>query len=214
MSYLDELWEAVEPVYQQIIEHPYNKELAEGTLAKDRFKFYISQDVIYISNYARALALMAARMTDSDKTYEFISFAKEGLDIERALHDHYMKDFGIQPAEEPSLATEAYGNFLLSNVSLHTPPEAMGAMLPCFWLYGKVAEHIYKNSKGNNPYRKWIDIYAGAEFDETTERLKEITEEIAGRVNQATRESMKYYFVRSSKYEWFFWDSAYQMRMW
>jgi len=214
MSFLDELWKAAEPVYKQIIEHPYNKELAEGTLDKQHFRFYISQDAIYISRYAQALALMAGRTNDPALMYEFIAFAKEGLDIERELHNYYMKHFDVQPAEVPSMATEAYGNFLLVNVSHRTPAVAMSALLPCFWLYGKVAEDIYSKAKEENPYQKWIDTYAGAEFDETTARLKKITEEFALKADDSTQESMKYYFTRSAKYEWLFWDSAYQLRMW
>lgn len=214
MSFLDDLWKAAEPMYNQIIDHPYNKELAVGTLDEKRFKFYISQDAIYISLYARALALMAGRMDEPGLMNEFISFAKEGLDIERKLHSHYMKHFEVKPAEEPSLITEAYGNFLLTNASLRTTAEAMSALLPCFWLYGKVAEDIYSKAKENNPYQKWIDTYAGAEFDETTERLKEITKKFASETNKSTRNNMKYYFTRSAKYEWLFWDSAYHLRMW
>lgn len=214
MSFLDELWAAVEPVYQKTIEHPYNVELANGTLDFDSFRFYISQDVIYISQYARALALMAGREADSGRMYEFISFAKEGLDIERALHEHYMTHFDVKPAKEPSLATEAYSNFLLTTVMLRTPAEAMSALLPCFWMYGKVAEHIYSNAQPENPFQKWIDTYAGEEFDETTARLKEITEMWAGKVEGAMHKRMKQYFLRSARYEYYFWDSAYYRRMW
>lgn len=211
MDFLKILWDAAGPVYQQIIKHPWNNELAEGTLEKQRFQFYISQDTLYINSYAQALALLAARSEDPGLAYEFIGFAKEGLDIEREIHDHYMNHFNIKPASSPSLMTEAYANFLLTTINMRTMAEGIAALLPCFWIYGEVGAATYKRAKSPNPYQKWIDTYAGAEFDENTGRLKQITADYAGKVSADTRERMKYYFVRSSKYEWLFWDHAYHM---
>jgi thiaminase/transcriptional activator TenA len=41
----------------------------------------------------------------------------------------------------------------------------MASVLPCFWIYKKVGDHIYQQqNKQNNPYQTWIDTYAGEEF--------------------------------------------------
>lgn len=214
MNFLQELDESVEPIYQELISHPFNLELAEGTLPEEKFRFYISQDIHYIGEYSRALAGLASKAPTHDELMEFISFAKEGLEIERALHDEFKKQFNITPPEEIALATEAYSNFLLQAVAFRSYPEALASLLPCFWLYNKVAVHIYNNTKRNNKYQRWIDTYSGSEFDETTRRLKEITASLAGENNQKTRDKMKSLYVRSSRYEWFFWDSAYHLRYW
>ena len=214
MDFLKELDKAVEPVYQQIISHPFNLELAEGTLAEDKFRFYLSQDVVYIGEYSRALAAIAAKAPDHEMLREFISFASEGLDIERALHDEYMKRFQVEKAQNIALSTEAYSNFLLTTAAYKSFPEAISALLPCFSLYNEVAVHIHQKARPNNKYQKWIDTYSGAEFDQTTRRLKEITRQLAQSNTQHTRDKMKDLFLRSAHYEWFFWDSAYHLRYW
>ena len=214
MDFLKELGQAVEPTYQEIISHPFNLELAKGTRAEDKFRLYLSQDVVYIGEYSRTLAAIAAKAPDHDRLMEFITFAKEGLDIERTLHDEYLKIFQVEKPKHIALSTEAYSNFLLATAAYKSYPEAISALLPCFWLYNEVAVHIHQKAAGENKYHKWIDTYAGAEFDQTTQRLKEITQELAEENTQATREKMKQQFLRSARYEWFFWDSAYNLRYW
>ncbi len=214
MEYLNELEQAVKPIYQQIIEHPFNQELAAGTLSEDRFRFYVSQDVHYIGEYSRALAALAAKAPDHSLLLEFIAFAKEGLEIERELHQQFIEQFRIQQAQNIALSTEAYANFLLTTAAYKSFPEALAALLPCFSLYNQVAVHIYRIAQQPNKYQRWIDTYSGAEFDQTTRRLQELLQELAGENTPATRESMKNLFIRSAQYEWFFWDSAYHLRYW
>ena len=214
MNVLEELWRSTEDIYQSIIQHPFNKELAAGTLDEEKFRFYLSQDIVYIGEYSRALAALAAKAPDHHGVREFITFAKEGLDIERALHDELMKTFGVEKAENIALSTESYANFLLATIGYKNFSEGVAALLPCFWVYNEVAAHIYKNAKGKNPYKPWIETYSSAEFDETTNRMKEITQTLFMEGGQKERDNMKEAFMRSTKYEWYFWDSAYHMRFW
>jgi thiaminase/transcriptional activator TenA len=125
-----------------------------------------------------------------------------------------MKQFNIPYPNEIALSTEAYANFLLSATAYKSYQEAIAGLLPCFWLYNKVAAAIYENASPGNKYQKWIDTYSGAEFDQTTQRLKNITENLAVGSNDQTKERMMALFVRSALYEWYFWDSAYYLRFW
>ena len=55
------LWMTTQPVYKQIINCVYVKFLADGTLPHKWFAYYLSQDVLYIIDDSRALAVTAAR---------------------------------------------------------------------------------------------------------------------------------------------------------
>jgi thiaminase (transcriptional activator TenA) len=214
MEFINELDQHVENIYQSIIQHPFNIELAKGILPEEKFRFYISQDMHYIGEYSRALAALASVAPTHGELLDFISFAKEGLEIERTLHEDFSKTFNIPYPKTIALATEAYANFLLSSVAFKSYPEALAGLLPCFWLYNKVATDIYQKAYPENKYQKWIETYAGAAFDQTTHRLKEITERLARENNSTIRQKMKVQYIRSSRYEWLFWDSAYHMRYW
>jgi len=50
------IWESITDIYQAIIQHPFNEELAQGTLPREKFAFYMQQDALYLADFARALA--------------------------------------------------------------------------------------------------------------------------------------------------------------
>ena len=50
---------------------------------------------------------------------------------------------------------------LLSTVALGSSPEAVAALLPCFWIYREVGIEIFSRSQdglASNPYARWIDF--------------------------------------------------------
>ena len=51
----EEAWDVARPTYLKIIEHPFVEELARGTLAADKFLFYLRQDSLYLAHYSRVL---------------------------------------------------------------------------------------------------------------------------------------------------------------
>ena len=52
---------ASEPVWSALAEHSFLRELAAGELAVDRFRFYVEQNLLYLPEYARVMALGAAK---------------------------------------------------------------------------------------------------------------------------------------------------------
>ena len=60
-SWTQQLWQAVEPTYQAILDHPFLHGLTDGSLTPDRFAYYVAQDAHYLRDYARALAVVGAK---------------------------------------------------------------------------------------------------------------------------------------------------------
>ncbi|MDE6177785.1 MAG: thiaminase II, partial [Duncaniella sp.] len=56
-----EAWDASLSIYRSILRLPFITELAAGTLDPDTFRRYIEQDNLYITQYSRVLAHIAAR---------------------------------------------------------------------------------------------------------------------------------------------------------
>ena len=44
MAFTEKLWQSTEHIYDKILAHPFNTELAAGTLSSDRFTYYAQQD--------------------------------------------------------------------------------------------------------------------------------------------------------------------------
>src|SRR4051794_352811 len=59
--FTDAMWAEIRPIYDAILDLPFNRELAAGTLSRERFSFYVVQDAHYLGAFARALATAAAK---------------------------------------------------------------------------------------------------------------------------------------------------------
>src|SRR5713226_9663217 len=118
MRFSEEAWERTAALRAAIHLLPFNTELAAGTLSPERFRCYIMQDAIYLGEYARVLALAAAKAPDAATVQSFGRAAVEAIAVEQALHGRYLAEFGVEPAAiaaaEPSPECLAYTSFLLA----------------------------------------------------------------------------------------------------
>ena len=218
MSFSQDAWQQIEGLYAAILELPFNQELAAGTLTRERFTFYMLQDAQYLTYFARALAVTAARAPDADALIQFAGSAREAVVVERALHAGFFKQYGITPAEaeatEPSPTCSHYTHYLLA-VAHNAPYEvSVAALLPCFWIYWEVGKHLLEIAQPNNPYQAWIDTYADEAFADGVKKVIAISDQVAAGATPGTRADMLQAFVRASQLEWMFWDSAHRLERW
>ncbi|MET0462146.1 MAG: thiaminase II [Chitinophagaceae bacterium] len=215
MKWSEQAWAAIGPIYQSIKEMAFINELKEGTLPVEKFRFYMQQDACYLEHFARALALIGARATQISDALSFIRFAENAIVVENALHESYFIDFNVTAAKLPEPACHHYIHFLKSTAALDAVEVGMAAVLPCFWIYKQIGDHIYNTQqKENNPYKKWIDTYAGEEFGEAVRLAIAICDKAAEATTENGRVLMTEAFIAASRLEFDFWDGAYKERRW
>lgn len=205
----EEAWSLCEPVYKAITELPFVTELAAGTLGRERFLFYLRQDAMYVDNYVRVLAHVASRLRDTAMVEDFLRFALDGVLVERALHQSYLGPEGLGGAT-PTAVNLLYMDHETALGLAPVEVEAAG-ILPCFWVYQKVGKAILAGAAGENPYRHWIETYGDPAFEESTRRAIEICDTLAENASEETRRMMTQAFLRSTRFEQMFWESAYRM---
>ncbi len=203
-------WKAAEPVYEAILKLPFITELKEGTLAAERFNFYIGQDSLYINVYSRVLAHIASRLADMTQVEDFLKFAGDGVYMEKALHSLYVSD----GPRVMSPACLLYTSLLKAQAYDDVAVEA-ASILPCFWIYWAVGCHIFRTARiEGNPYADWIKAYSNEEFDKSNARAIAICDDLAARASDEVRARMTEIFVQAARMEWLFWHSAYNMEQW
>jgi len=211
-------WQDNQPLYDTILDLPFNRELTAGTLREDRFCHYIVQDAHYLEGFARALALAAAKADNADRIDQFAAAAQTAIIVERALHADYFEKFGITPddfaAARPTPVCDHYVSYLLRVASLEPFPVVLAALLPCFWIYWEVGKNIHTRATQPNPYQAWIDTYAGEEFATAVQAVIATTDAVATRTSPDTLATMHAAFTRATQLEWMFWDSAYRLADW
>ncbi|HMP75361.1 MAG TPA: TenA family protein [Kiritimatiellia bacterium] len=214
MSITPSLWNQSKPVYDAILAHPFNRELATGTLARDRFAYYVQQDSLYLRDYARALAQLAARAPDAAAAEDLLGYAKGGMEVERALHQHFFTQFNIAHTDVMEPACFAYTQFLLARTALDDFAVGLAAVLPCFWIYREVGLHIAAHAVPANPYAPWIATYSDASFGVAVRRMLELTDAAAAGASPALRDAMHAAYAASTRCEWCFWDAAHRLERW
>lgn len=203
-------WVSNQETYNKIIQHPFNQELMHGILNRDKFLYYIEQDMIYLGEYSKSLALIATKLSDHELIRTFIEFARGAIIAEQ---EDVHQFFGGNSAKEIngaiSLACLGYTSYLLSVSALDSIEVAIAAVVPCFWIYNEVGLYIKQNSSLNNPYQKWIDTYAGEDFSKGVHAILEIVNVYYENANSITKEKMLKAFQNSIIWEYRFWDDSY-----
>lgn len=109
MQFSSVAWKGINPIYEAIIAHPFNQKLADGSLSKSIFGYYIEQDAIYLKDFSRALSLLAARSADPEMIDIFLQFSKGALIAEQeAVHGFFRKNLNLQASGKLSPATFSY----------------------------------------------------------------------------------------------------------
>jgi len=217
-GFTGELWHSIESIYTQILAHPFLAGLTDGTLAEERFRFYVVQDALYLREYARTLSLAGVRSPDENSFVMFNEHSAGAITVERSLHDGFLKDLGVTREEaeatEASPTTLAYTSFLLRTATLGDYPEVLGAVLPCYWIYAEIGKTLLEKGSPNPRYRKWIETYGGEEFGALVEAVLDLTDETCEDLNPAQKAHVTKAFVITSRYEWMFWDAAWRQEGW
>lgn len=218
MGFCAEIWDEVASLRRAILAHPFLSELAAGTLPPSSFQHYILQDSLYLAEYARVLAIAAARAPDAAGRLEFSDGAKVAVQVEEGLHQAFFAQFGVSAdmaaTIEPSPACLGYTGYLASLAATRTYEELIAGILPCFWVYWDVGCAIRPQADSPNPYAPWIDTYAAPEFGEATDRVRTLVDAAAEAASPAVRDAMARAFRVATRYEWMFWDSAYRREAW
>ncbi|THH13095.1 hypothetical protein EW146_g7093 [Bondarzewia mesenterica] len=175
------LIEANASVWKQYVEHDFVKQLGRGTLPKECFLHFIKQDYIYLKYYSRAYGLVAAKSPD----YDVIASAAEvmmHIVRESRLHKSFCELWGVSPEEleggPESPACTAYGAYILDMGLQGDSSRLVMALAACLIGYGEVGLWLKREASKpdswvkleGNPYVRWIDDYAGEEYQDAVRK--------------------------------------------
>ncbi len=214
----DAMWAVMQDVYARILVHPFVAGLTDGTLRRDAFAYYVIQDAHYLRDYARALAVVAAKAPDEPTIALFAGHAKAAIEVERALHEGLFRDMEIgeeQVRATPVMPTTlAYTSYLLRACHQGSFAEALAAVLPCYWIYAQVGNELLARSSPDPLYARWIGTYGGEEFAAIVAAVLEVVDQVGAVASAEERAAMAAHVLTTARYEWMFWDAAWRREPW
>lgn len=207
--FTQELWESITSLYSELKQHPFVNELAEGTLSKTSFAHYLTQDILYIHDDGVAFETLSKRASLPNEKAFFKAMAEDCIATEQALHAHFLKAFELKEAKIKSPAIESYTDFLIYQSTNASFPVATTALLPCFWVYSSIGNHISSLEKPNNPYQKWIETYKGDEYVEFCTSFIKIIERLAKTASDKEKKEMRLVFKQATQFELNFFEESF-----
>lgn len=212
------LWTDIESTFAAILAHPFLTGLRDGSLDEDAFAQYVAQDVHYLRDYARALAIVGAKAPTLTDTAMFARHAAEVFDVELALHSTLLPELGLDPtrlgAAPPTPTTRAYTSYLLATAYGGSFADGLAAILPCYWIYAEVGAALLARGSSDRRYQRWIDSYGGDEFAATVAQVLELTDRTGPTLTASAETAARAHFAITARYEWMFFDAAYRREEW
>jgi thiaminase/transcriptional activator TenA len=159
---------AVWPAYTR---HDFVLRLARGDLPEAAFRRYLVQDYLFLIHFARAWGLAVYKSDTLAEMRRAQSLVAATLDVEIGLHIDYCRGWGLSEeamAREPeALETIAYTRFVLDRGLAGDRLDLEVSLAPCIVGYAEIAAERMADPAtrlDRNPYREWLEMYAGADY--------------------------------------------------
>ncbi|WP_159499036.1 thiaminase II [Microbacterium sp. 18062] len=215
-----ELREHARPLYDALVHHEFPRQLASGVLPPERFRFYVTQNLLYLPDYARMLAAGAARTHDDQTLAEFTRAVVNIVDVEipqnERLREAIVALAGPVPEADTTKApaTVAYTSWLLAIAGSGNTADISAALLPCAWSYGDIALRLLPDVAEHPVYTDWIAFFASDEYAAVVNGLRTAFDRELAELSERERARLTEIFVTGCRLERQFWDQGLNATLW
>ena len=213
-NFSDELRTAAAPIWEKIFKHPFLVAIKNGSLPIETFRYYLTQDYLYLEGFARTVAMALAKAPDSE-TLEELSH-RVLTPVERPLHHKLLSEAEVTLSSiyeaGPSPTNTAYVNHMIKTASLYGLGPTAAALLPCPWTY-----HLLKDEVGasDHPlYSQWTEFYVAGFLENSVAAWRKFVDQAALTAGPGELNDMRRAFITSSQYEYMFWEAALSRESW
>jgi thiaminase (transcriptional activator TenA) len=211
-----------ERVWEGLHAHPFLRELSRGVLPLEKFRFFIEQDLLYLPEFARCIAMGAAKSRTETELRYFTEQLEGTLGLEipnqRRILDRLLElgaedcagGLGMGPANV------AYTSYLQAVAAREGPLEIVAAVLPCAWSYVEIADRLAGERADHPVYSEWVGFYLTDEVCGLVGTMREVFDSMAreAHLGPARRRRLAEIFAMSSRLEGAFWEMAYTLDQW
>ncbi len=220
MGFCDEMESAASEQIDAMMNHPFVLGIGDGKLAADRFRHFMTQDYLYLIDYARCLAMGTVKAPDLAAMSWFAAAIDHILNTEMELHRSYCAKIGITRQDLESTrhapTTYSYTSYLLRVAQIGSFGELIAALVPCLWGYWKIGDNLARRGRPVHAphYVEWIDTYAGEESRTVALQARDLCNNAAAQAGTTELAAMREAYVTCTRYERQFWQMAWDLETW
>ena len=214
-----EIRHGTEPLWRSILGHPFVRGIGDGSLARDRFEFYLKQDYVYLIDFSRVFGLAAVKSSALSDMEFFATLMNSTLNSEMELHRRTCAAFGIsrEALEDTrkAMITSAYTDYLVRTCLEGDLADILAVLVPCACGYAEIGSALKANGLPDNAfYKDWIETYSSDEFVGFADMLIERLNVHAEGAPERLKERWRRLYELSARYEYLFFDMSWKMEEW
>src|SRR3977135_1852069 len=218
MSFFERLKTAASAEWRAYTGHRFTDAMADGSLPEAAFRHYLVQDYLFLIEFVRAYALAVYKSPQLADMREAASGLPAIPDVAPALHGKPCAGWGRTPGgvaqAPPAAETLAYTRYVLDAGMRGDLLSLKVALAPCVIGYAEIAARLAARPGAcapTNPYRVWIEEYAGAPYQEVAAKASAHLDRLADRYATPAREAqLGAIFKEATRLETDFWDMGWR----
>ena len=218
MKATERLLSVTKDIWAAYNEHPFVLGIQNGTLDREKFRYYIIQDFLYLEEYAKVFALGIAKAKSTETIQLFSKYVTLLTEGEMDIHRGYMGKFAVSREElettPRALDNLSYTSYMLRVAYEEGEAEILAAILSCAYSYEVIAKTLLERNPAavDHPfYGEWVKGYADPQYSDANILLLEMTDRLAQHYTEAQIWHLEEIFVACSRYELAFWELAWNM---
>jgi thiaminase/transcriptional activator TenA len=219
MTFFEQLKAAAHAEWVAYTEHPFTNAMADGTLPQAAFRHYLTQDYLFLIEFARAYALALYKSQSFADMREAAAGISAILDVEMQLHVKLCGEWGLSPEdlERAPAAPEmlAYTRYVLDAGMRGDLLSLKVALAPCVIGYAEIATRLAQMPQAlhaANAYRVWISEYAGPAYQAVAGKASAHLDDLHGRYATSARQAeLIAIFSEATRLEAEFWEMGWRV---
>ncbi len=194
--------------------HEFVRRLGDGSLPEACFRRYLIQDYLFLIQFARAYALAAYKSETLADIRDAAHSVAAIADTEMSLHVTYCAGWGLTEDDlagaPEATATMAYTRYVLEKGASGDLLDLYVALAPCIVGNAEIGTWLRADPDTRtegNAYAAWIDMYAGADYQEVARGAVEQLDRLErSRAGPGRFDALARTFRQATRLEIAFWD--------
>ena len=207
------LFSETEDLWKEAVNKPFVKKMADGTLETEKYRRYMLQDYLYLTDYIELLR----EISESTEKKSLRSFLKKILretqeEAER-VHLPAMRELGIGDTDIQNVVMaqvlREYVGYMKQQLREEGFVGGLVALLQCSWAYAYIGQTVSEREAERlsaSPYKSWFASYTCASYIETNQSWIDASDRETEDLDDTKKLRLCSVFQTCARYENRFWD--------
>ena len=207
------LFSETEDLWKEAVNKPFVKKMADGTLETEKYRRYMLQDYLYLTDYIELLR----EISESTEKKSLRSFLEKILwetqeETER-VHLPAMRELGIGDTDIQNVVMaqvlREYVGYMKQQLREEGFVGGLVALLQCSWAYAYIGQTVSEREAERlsaSPYKSWFASYTCASYIETNQSWIDASDRETEDLDDTKKLRLCSVFQTCARYENRFWD--------